>query len=170
MSPIVVIESIFITGAIEAHEGRKVNFYDIPGAYLHANCEDGDTYIKLEGHLAELMVLVDPKLYRKHVRYSSTGEALLYVCITKARYGILKSAPWWYKELRKKLENYGFEVNLYNPCVANADVNGSQMTATWYVDDLKVSHMELMELKKVGQYLRDNFGDVIMEHTGDVQD
>ncbi len=31
-----------------------------------------------------LIVLVDPKLYRKHVRYSFTREALLYVCITKA--------------------------------------------------------------------------------------
>ena len=57
--------------------------------------------MRLEGQLAELMVLVDPKLYRKHVRYSSKGEAVFYVCIAKALYGMLKSALWWYKELRK---------------------------------------------------------------------
>ncbi len=52
----------------------------------------------------------------------------MYVCITKALYGMLKSALWWYKELRKKLEAYNFEVNPYNFCVANADMNGKQMT------------------------------------------
>ncbi len=61
-SPTVATESIFITGAIEAHEGRKVNYYDIPGAYLHANCKDEDTCMRLDGQLTELMVLVEPKL------------------------------------------------------------------------------------------------------------
>ncbi len=64
-------ESIFIAGAIKAHKGRKVNCYDIPGAYLHVKCEDGDTYMRLEGQLAKLMVLVDTKLYRKYHLYSS---------------------------------------------------------------------------------------------------
>ncbi len=68
--------------------------------------------MRLDGQLAKLMALVEPKLYRKHVRYLSKGEAVLYVRITKALYGILKSALWWYKELRKMLENYGFEVIL----------------------------------------------------------
>ena len=110
-SPTVATESIFITGAIEAHEGRKVNRYDIPGAYLHAECKEGHQYMRLDGQLAELMVLVDPKLYRKHVRYSTKGEAVLYVRIAKALYGMLKSALWWYKELRKRLKEFRFKVN-----------------------------------------------------------
>ena len=36
----------------------------------------------------------------------------------------------------------GFEVNPYDPCVANKMINGSQMTVTWHVDDLKISHKE----------------------------
>ncbi len=36
------------------------------------------------------------------------------------------------------------------------------------VDDLKVPHMELLELKKFGQYLRDNFGEALTEHTCDI--
>ena len=39
----------------------------------------------------------------------------------------------------------GFEVNHYNPCVANKTINGSQMTMTWHVDDLKISHKESTE-------------------------
>ena len=36
----------------------------------------------------------------------------------------------------------GFEVNPYDPCVANKMVNGHQMTIRWHVDDLKVSHKD----------------------------
>ncbi len=68
------------------------------------------------------------------------------------------------------MEAYGFEVNLYDPCVAYVDLNRNQMTVTWHVDDLKVSHMESLELQKFGHYLRDNFIDALMEHTGDVHD
>ena len=105
--------------------------------------------MKLEGQLAKLVVLAYSKHYRKNVRYSLKGEAVLYIRIAKALYGMLKSALWWYKELRKNLEAYGFEVNPYDPCVANADVNGKQMTVTWQVDDLKVLHTESAEQKKL---------------------
>ena len=36
----------------------------------------------------------------------------------------------------------GFEVNSYDPCVANKILNGSQCTVVWHVDDLKVSHKD----------------------------
>ena len=55
---------------------------------------------------------------------------------------MLRAALLFYKRLRSDLENMGFEVNPYDPCVANKMVNGSQMTICWHVDDLKVSHKE----------------------------
>ena len=42
----------------------------------------------------------------------------------------------------------GFEVNPYDPCVVNKMINGSQMTVTWHVDELKISHKESTEVKK----------------------
>jgi hypothetical protein len=126
--------------------------------------------MRLDGQLAKLMVLVDPKLYRKHVRYSAKGEEVLYARIAKSLYGMSKSALWWYKTLRTNLEEFEFKVNPYDPCVGNADVNGSQMTVTWHVDDLKVSHKEGKELKKFGQFLRDKFRDQLTEHTGNIHD
>lgn len=98
--------------------------YDIPGAFLHAGCEYGDTYMLLEGHLAELMVLVDPKLYREYVRYSAKGQAMLYVHMSKALYGMLMSMLWFYKLLVKDLKKYVFKLNSYDPCVSNATING----------------------------------------------
>ena len=44
-----------------------------------------------------------------------------------------------------------FEVNPYDPCVGNNTINGSQMTVTWHVDDLKISHKESTE---VTQFIR----------------
>ena len=36
----------------------------------------------------------------------------------------------------------GFKVNPHDPCVANKDINGEQLTVVWYVDDLKVLHKD----------------------------
>ena len=35
----------------------------------------------------------------------------------------------------------GFELNLYDPCVANCEIEGKQFTIGWYVDDTKTSHV-----------------------------
>ena len=48
----------------------------------------------------------------------------------------------FYNKLRSVMEGNGFIVNPYDPCVANKDVNGKQMTVLWHVDDLKVSHVD----------------------------
>ena len=38
------------------------------------------------------------------------------------------------------MEKEGFKVNPCNICVANRNINGSQQTVTWHVNDVKVSH------------------------------
>ena len=55
---------------------------------------------------------------------------------------MLRAALLFYNILRSDLENMGFEVNPYDPCVANKMVNGHQMTVCWHVDDIKVSHKD----------------------------
>lgn len=40
---------------------------DIPGAFMQANMEDL-VHMKLEGKMAELLVKLDHKLYRKHIQ------------------------------------------------------------------------------------------------------
>ena len=54
---------------------------------------------------------------------------------------MLRDALLFYKRPRKDLENMGFEVNPYDPCVASMMVNEAQCTVCWHVDDLKVSHV-----------------------------
>ena len=40
------------------------------------------------------------------------------------------------------LEEMGFTLNLYDPCVANKDINGQQCKICWYVDNTKISHAD----------------------------
>ena len=65
---------------------------------------------------------------------------MMYARLSKALYGMLRDALLFYKRLRSDLENMGFKINPYDPCVANKMVNGHQMNICWHVDDLKVSH------------------------------
>ena len=77
-------------------------------------------------------------MYRKYFTVGPNGEPILYVRLLKALSGLLRSALLFYKKLRSDLENMGFVINPYDPCVANKMANGSQMTVTWHVDDLKI--------------------------------
>ena len=94
------------------------------------------------------MVMVDTKLYRNYVTYDSKGNAMVYMKTNKALYGLLQSALVFYKKMRKDLEAYGFVINPYDPFVENDMVDGHQMTVTWHVDDLKVSHKDPYQIIK----------------------
>ena len=81
-----------LTSAIEVHELRHIACFDIPGAFLHTKFKDRDIFMLLKGKLTELMTLVESKLYRAHRRCNTKGESMLYVKVTKALHGMLKSA------------------------------------------------------------------------------
>jgi hypothetical protein len=70
----------------------------------------------------------------------------------------------------KDLKEFGFELNPYDPCVANKIVDGTQMTVTWHVDDLKVSHKNGWELTKLLQFLGKKYGNKITVNRGLVHD
>ena len=66
-----------------------------------------------------------------------------------------------------ELEAYGFEVNPYNPCVANLmTVDGNQLTVIWHVDDLMASCKEDFELTKFSCYLAKIHGTKLSMHMG----
>ena len=55
--------------------------------------------------------------------------------LDKALYGMLRAAILFYHKLCADLEEIGFEINPYDPCVANRDVLRSQCTVVCHVDD-----------------------------------
>ena len=114
---------------------------DLPGAYLSADMDDEEEVtMMLLGLLADLMALPAPEVYQNFVTIDSLGWKLLYVKLQQALYRLLKSALLFYHEIWGDLHTNGFEINPYDPCVANKTIEGHQMTITWYVDDLKMLH------------------------------
>ena len=71
-------DSVLITSAIDAHEGRYVAFANLPGAFLHT-VTDKKVIVLLNGELCELMVKVDPTQYWKFVTATRNGNPMLCV-------------------------------------------------------------------------------------------
>ena len=163
-SPTVAMDSTFITGAIDAYENRDVATCDLPGAFLHT-VTDEKVIMVLRGELCELMVKVDPKLYRKFVSKDKRGKPVLYVQLYKSLYGLMRSALLFYRKLKSELIAYGFKLNPYDGCVANKETPGGQLTVIWHVDDLKVSCEDKFEVTKLLLYLRDIYGEKNFSYT-----
>jgi len=64
--------------AIYAKENRYIVVSDIPGAFLHADIQD-KVHMILEGTIAEMIVKLDPTIYRNHIWYNKHGKPILYV-------------------------------------------------------------------------------------------
>jgi len=168
-SPIISTDGLLISAAIDGHENRSVLCLDIPGAFLNA---DNDEFVLmcLRGEMAEMMVKVDPSIYRKYVVTGRNGVPHLYVKLNKALYGLLKAALLFYKKLVGELKSMGFVLNKYDPCVANRIVNGSQQTVCWHVDDLKVSHVDPEVNESFAKDIMKIYGNKVTINRGDIHD
>ena len=140
-SPTVKTESMLLTAVEEADEGRDVAVVDIPGAFLNAFLEEV-VHMRLEGVVADALIMLAPEVYGPMAARNSAGLTVLYVQLTRALYGCLKSSLRWYLQLSRVLQDEGFAENPYDSCVMNKDINGSQCTISWHVDDLKISHKD----------------------------
>jgi hypothetical protein len=139
-APTVSIEAVTISAVIDALEERDVATVDMPGAFMQADIDEV-VHVKFEGKIAEMLVKLDPKLCRKHVK-DENGKTVLHVELLKALHGTLKAALLFWKLLSKQLVSWGFVINPHDWCVANKMINGKQCAILWHVDDLKMSHVD----------------------------
>ena len=65
----------------------------------------------MEGRLAELMAMTEPKIYQRFVAKDNNGKKVLYVKLQKALHWLLKNALIFYKKLLKDLLPMGFQPN-----------------------------------------------------------
>ena len=155
-SPALSQDGFMATLAIDAHEERFLGFADVAGAFLKAEQEDF-VLVKFQGPAVDALLHVNYEKYNKYV-IKEKNKKVLYVRLLKAMYGTLTAPILWYKLFASKLMLEGFQLNPYDLCVANKMVNGSQMTICWYVDDLKVSHVDENKVKKMMSIIEDQFG------------
>jgi Reverse transcriptase (RNA-dependent DNA polymerase) len=167
-SPTAALESVLLTATIDALEERDVATIDIPNAFVQTRLEnDADKAImRMRGRLAELMVKVAPEIYSKYVIVNSNGQTVLYVRLLNALYGIIKAALLYYQRFVRDLQSIGFQLNPYDPCVANKIVDGLQLTVVWHVDDLKVSHKHASVVTKMATWLKATYERLFTDGSG----
>jgi len=59
----------------------------------------------------------------------------------------------YYCKFVKSLMDIGFELNPYDPCIANKMIEGSQATVCFHMDDCKLSHLKSQVSDKIIKYL-----------------
>jgi hypothetical protein len=72
----------------------------------------------------------------------------------------------YYKKFSKSLTNIGFKFNPYNPCVANKQMSGSQMTICFHVDDCKLSHKSPKYNNRMMKWLRKEYKSIFEDCYG----
>ena len=158
-SPTVSTEGLFLTSLIDAKERRAVATVDVPGAFLQTDAKGDPVYIRFQGVMVELLEMIDPKLYRKHVVVEG-GKKVLYGEAMKALYGTITASLLFWEEVTAQLKKWDFEINPYDWCVANKMVNGEQLTVVWHVDDFKISHKEQAVVDELVTKMQKKWGEL----------
>ena len=154
-SPMISLEALFSSFSIDTHEGRDIATFDIPGAYLQEEMpEDKHIILKLRDEYVDIMCDVNEE-HRKNVVIKNM-ERVLYMKLVRVIYGCIQSALLWYDLYSNTLKGVGFEINPYDKCIASKMINGNQCTIVWYVDDNKISHIEVKVVNNIFQ--RDIWG------------
>ena len=60
------VPTVSVEAPINAKEGRDIATVDIPGAFMQADMDE-IVHVRWEGAMKDLLVKLDPKLYRKYI-------------------------------------------------------------------------------------------------------
>lgn len=148
--------TVFLTAVIDAMESREVAVLDVQGAFMQADMDEL-VHVRFTGKMVELLLDIDPEMYKTCVP-RERGEKVMYVELLKALYGTMQAARLFWEKLSSKLQELGFKINWYDPCVANKMVNDKQLTVAWHVDDLKVLHVDVTVVDGFIAQMEQEFG------------
>jgi hypothetical protein len=128
-SPTVTTESVLLSCIIDAEEERDVTVINIPNAFIQTRVEDEKdmAIIKLRGVLVDILVAIAPNVYKSYATTDKKGVRQLVVQCQNAQYGMMVASLLYYRKFTKSLTEIGFELNPYDPCVANKTIEGNQM-------------------------------------------
>ena len=170
-SPTVSSEAVMLTCVIDATENRDVAIVDIPNAFVQTVVEDEKdrAFIRIRGPLVDILVSIAPDVYGPYVTVGKKGEKQLLVQCLTALYGTMVASLLYYKKFVKSLKSKGFRLNPYDPCVANKQVKGEQLTVCFHVDDCKISHVNPKVIDEIIEWLRSEYENIFEDGTGQMK-
>jgi len=167
-SPTASLELVLLTAIIDVQEGHDVAICNVPNAFIQTQLtDDKDKLVmQLQGPLATLLVDLAPEVYGPYLKEDKHGHPVLYMRILNAMYGIMRVALLYYQHFVANICSIGFELNPYDPCVANKLVNSNQLTLIWHVDDIKASHCNKEVITNYIEWLRETYECIFEDGSG----
>jgi len=167
-SPTVSNEAVMLTCVIDADENRDVAIVDIPNAFVQTVVEDEKdrVFVRIRGPLVDILASIAPDVYGEYVTIGKKGEKQLLVQCLTALYGTMVASLLYYKKFVKSLRSRRFKLNPYDPCVANKQVDGEQLTVCFHVDDCKISHLNPKVVSDTIDWLRLEYENVFEDGSG----
>jgi hypothetical protein len=144
---------------------------DIPNGFVQTIVEDkkDKALICIRGPLVDILVSVAPNVYGPYVTVGKKGEKQLLVQCLTALHGTMVALLLYYKKFVKTLKAKGFKLNPYDPCVANKQVNGEQLTMSFRMDNCKISHLTPKVVAKTIEWLRSEYKNIFEAGTGQIK-
>ena len=78
----------------------------------------------------------------------------------------MRVALLYYQHFVADIQSIGFKLNLYDPCIANKQVNGKQLTLMWHVDDIKASHHDPQVISNYIEWLCKTYECIFEDESG----
>ena len=135
-----------LTSIVDACEERAVGICDVTGAHLNAGIDEF-LLINFEGEKVYIMCGISNE-HKQHVT-KEKNKTLLRMVLDEALYGCVQSALLWYKVLAGALIDWNFALKPHGSCVTNVEIEVSQCTIVWHVDDDKMSNNNDNVVKKM---------------------
>ena len=107
--------------------------------------------------LAELIIELLQQHYEKYVIREGNTK-IIYIQMLKALYGMMVSSLLFYRHFRKDLDSMGYVVNPNDIFVANRNIEGTQQTITWHLDNVNVNHKSAKVNKEFCEWCETKYG------------
>ena len=85
-----------------------------------------------------------------------------------AIYGTMVASLLYYKKFCKTIKHLGFNINPYDPWVANHTIDDNQHTILWHVYDCMIIHGDLKVNKKLMKSLKQEYESIFEDGTGEI--
>ena len=97
-------------------EGRDVASCDLLGYFFQTDME-GDALLQINGALTLLLIKLDYKCWKRHLKYKKGKNSVIFVnCDKVLIHDTFAAALLLNKKLVCHLTDWGFKINPYEPC------------------------------------------------------
>ena len=152
-APTPSITTVMIQGSRAAAEGRVVITFDVSQAFLNADIDDEETYVRLPRRVAEVLVSIDSG-YQEYL----CDDGSMIMKLLKALYGLRKAPKLWRDTFRAVLIEDGYKETSADECLYVKFYDDSTSTdVSIHVDDGYLTTSNLVEAEKLIEKLGNVF-------------